>query len=271
MKFQTKDGLQLFYNNWEIANPKAVVLLIHGLGEHLGRYNHWAKMFNEAGYAVVGLDLRGHGQSDGKRGFVPQYDSFLDDIDVFLSEIKKLYPVSKIILYGHSLGGGQVLNYLLRKNHNLDAVIATGPFITLAFAPNPFILLLGKLSVKIAPGFTQNNQLDTKLLSKDTAVVTAYENDPLVHDKLSSALGIGSLEAGKFLYNYKGEIKTPTLLLHGGEDKTTNPEGTIAFYNNTTGNRTLKVFSNLFHEIHNEPEQKEVFEYILGWLKTQNF
>jgi alpha-beta hydrolase superfamily lysophospholipase len=269
MKFQTKDGLQLFCKHWEFANPKAVIALIHGLGEHSGRYNHWAKMFNQEGYAVVGLDLRGHGHSDGKKGFVPHYDSLLDDIDVFLSEIKKLYPTSKIVLYGHSLGGSQVLNYLLRKNHNLDAVIATAPFITLAFKPNPALLLLGKLIVNISPGFTQNNQLDTKALSKDAAVVEAYENDILVHDRLSTSLGIGSLEAGKFLYDYKGEVKTPTLLLHGSEDKTTNPEGTVTFYNNTTGNRTLKLFPNLFHEIHNEPEQKEVFAYILNWLKIQ--
>jgi alpha-beta hydrolase superfamily lysophospholipase len=269
MKFQTKDGLQLFCTHWEIANPKAVIALVHGLGEHSGRYNHWAKMFNQEGYAVVGLDLRGHGQSGGKRGFVPHYDSFLDDIDVFLSEIKKMYPISKIVLYGHSLGGGQVLTYLLRKNNQLDAIIATGSFITLAFKPNPLLVLLGKLMVKIAPGFTQNNQLDVKMLSKDAAVVSAYKNDPLVHDRLSSMLGIGSLEAGKFLYRYKGEINTPTLLLHGSEDKTTNPEGTITFYHNTTGNRTLKIFSNLFHEIHNEPEQKEVFAYISYWLKMQ--
>ena len=270
MKFQTKDGLQLFYKHWEVAYAKTVIALIHGLGEHTMRYEHWAKMFNQKGYAVVGLDSRGHGQSDGKRGFVPHYDSFLDDIDVFLAEIRKMYPTSKVILYGHSLGGGQVLNYLLRRKHNLDGIIATGSFITLSFKPNPIILFLGKLTLKIAPSFTQNNQVNTKALSKDAAIVTAYENDPLVNDKLSSALGIGALEAGEFLNNYKGEIKIPTLLLHGSEDKLTNPEGTVTFYHNTTGSRTLKLFPNLFHEIHNEPEKQAVFDYIINWLSLQD-
>ena len=269
MKFQTKDGLQLFCNNWEVANPKAVIALVHGLGEHTMRYAHWAKMFNEKGYAVVGLDIRGHGQSEGKRGFVPYYDILLDDIEVFLGEIKKMYPTtSKVFLYGHSLGGGQVLNYSLRREHNLTGVIVTGSLITLSFKPNPVMLFLGRLTLKIMPGFTQNNQVNTKALSRDMAVVTAYENDPLVNDSLSSALGIGSLEAGEFLNNYKGEIKTSTLLLHGSEDKLTNPEGTITFYNNTTGDRTLKIFPNLFHEIHNEPEKQEVFDVIFNWLEN---
>ena len=168
------------------------------------------------------------------------------------------------------MGGGQVLNYLVRKQHNLNGVIATGSFITLPFKPNPIVLFLGKLTLKIKPDFTQNNQLNTKNLSRDAAVVTAYENDPLVHDRLSSALGIGALNAGEFLNNYMGEIKTPTLLLHGDDDKTTHPEGTLTFYHNTTGNRTLKLFANLFHEIHNEPEKQVVFDYIINWLSSQN-
>ncbi len=266
MAFKTSDNLNLSYHNWAIESPKAVIALLHGLGEHKMRYAHWAEKFNRSGYAVVGMDMRGHGLSEGKKGFIPDYEQLMSDIDAFLELINGLYPDKKVVLYGHSLGGGQVLTYLIKKKHHLAAVIATGPFITLSFAPNPIIYAIGKFTRGFAPGFTQNNQLNTTSLSRDAAVVKAYNDDPLVHDRLSSALGIDSLEAGKYLNEYKGEIATPTLLLHGREDKITNPDGTISFYNNTTGNRTLKIFPMLYHEIHNEPEQDEVFACIEGWL-----
>ncbi len=264
--FKTTDNLNLFYNDWTIENPKAVVALVHGLGEHIMRYDHWAKKFNSEGFAVVGADSRGHGKSEGNRGHIPDYEQFMTDVNSLIEEAKKLYPNKKIILYGHSLGGAQVLNYLVKRQPELSAVVSTSPFITLAEKPNPVVLFLGKITRSIVPGFTQENQVNPNYVSRDPKVVQDYINDPLVHGKLSSALGIDALNAGKFLNEYKGEIKTPTLLIHGSDDKLTNPEGTLSFYNNTTGNRTLKIFPNLAHETHNEPEKDMVFAYILGWL-----
>jgi acylglycerol lipase len=266
MKINTKDNLKLHCDHWDIAQPKAVVLLVHGLGEHGRRYTHWAKMFNENNYTMRTMDLRGHGFSEGQRGYIPDYEAFIDDVEVFIQQAKSDFPNSKIVLYGHSLGGGLVLNYLVRRPSSLAALIATGPFITLSFEPNPLVFFLGKIMRKIYPKFSQNNQLDTTSLSRDVDVVKKYNDDPLVHDRLSASLGLDSLNAGLFLSTYKGEITTPILLAHGGDDKTTNPEGTIGFYHNTTGKRTLKIFPKLYHEIHNEPEQKEVFTYILSWL-----
>jgi alpha-beta hydrolase superfamily lysophospholipase len=269
MNITTNDNLQLFTAAFEVPNAKGIVALVHGLGEHGGRYAHWAAYFNQSHYNVVTLDLRGHGRSEGKRGHTPTYEHLLDDIDVFLAKIKEKYPKTPIFLYGHSLGGGIVLNYLVRRQPTfLQGVIATGPFITLAFEPNKFTYALGKLMRNIFPSFTQNNQVNSNHVSRDKAVVTAYDNDPLVHSELSAALGIGALEAGKFLFHHKGNISTPTLLLHGGNDKLTNPEGTITFFNQTTGNRHLKIFTSLYHEIHNEPEKEAVFEYIIGWVNS---
>lgn len=267
---QSKDGLELFVQQYEITAPKGVIALVHGLGEHGGRYAHWAKNFNEASYAFMTFDLRGHGKSEGKRGFTPNFEALWDDVTLFIAEAQNCYPSIPLFLYGHSLGGCIVLSYLLHRKPRVSGVIATSPFITLGFKPSPIMVGSGKLMNKIYPAFTQDNQLNINHISHDESVVKAYAADPLVHSKLSSALGIGMLEQGEFIHQYKGNIETPLLLVHGSEDKITNPQGTIDFYNNTTGNRTLKIWEGLYHETHNEPERREVFEQILGWVNEQN-
>lgn len=265
---QTKDSIQLHTQSYPVASPKGVIAIVHGLGEHGARYAHWAKYFNEANFACVTLDLRGHGKSEGKRGFAPNFETLWDDVDYFLAEVRKTFPTIPLFLYGHSLGGCIVLSYFLHRKPRLTGIIATSPFITLGFKPSAFMIAMGKLMNKIYPGFTQDNQLNTKHISRDAAVVEAYENDPLVHSKLSSGLGVGMLTQGEFIHHYKGNIETPMLLMHGSEDKLTNPEGTKAFYNNTTGTRTLKIWDGLYHETHNEPEQREVFAYQLQWIEN---
>lgn len=267
MTITTNDNLQLHVQDFPVSNPKAVVAIVHGLGEHGGRYTHVAQYLNQQGYAVMTLDQRGHGLSSGKRGYTPSINTLLDDIDLFLAEAKMKYP-APAFLYGHSMGGCMVLSNFLERNPRIQGVIATGAFISLAFKPSPILLGLGRLMNKIYPAFTQHNQLNHAHVSSDTKVVDAYTSDPLVHDKLSSALGIGMLEYGEKLNNFKGNITTPLLLMHGTADKLTSPEGTKQLYNNTTGNRVLKLWDGLYHEIHNEPQQREVFAYLLSWLDS---
>ncbi len=264
---QSKDGIQLHTQTYGVAQAKGVVALIHGLGEHGARYTHWAAYFNAANYAVVTLDLRGHGLSEGKRGFAPNFDILWDDVDYFLAEVQTQFPATPVFLYGHSLGGCIVLSYLLQRNPRVKGVIATSPYITLGFKPSPIMVALGKMMFKIYPAFIQDNQLNTSDLSRDEKVVNSYESDPLVHAKLSAGLGVSMLAQGEFIHNFKGNITTPLLLIHGSADKITNPEGTKDFYNNTTGNRTLKIWEGLFHETHNEPEQREVFAFTEKWME----
>jgi alpha-beta hydrolase superfamily lysophospholipase len=266
---QSKDGIQLHTKTYTVAQPKGVVALIHGLGEHGARYAHWAAYFNTANYAVVTLDLRGHGLSEGKRGFAPNFDILWDDVDYFLADVQMQFPSTPVFLYGHSLGGCIVLSYLLHRNPRVKGVIATSPYITLGFKPSPIMVALGKMMFNIYPAFSQDNQLNTSDLSRDEKVVKAYEADPLVHAKLSAGLGVSMLAQGEFIHNFKGNITTPLLLVHGAADKITNPEGTKDFYNNTTGNRTLKIWDGFYHETHNEPEQREVFEFTKSWMNNQ--
>lgn len=266
MTLQTSDNIRLQYEAHLIENPKAVILLVHGLGEHGGRYLHVCNFFNRAGLSVYTLDQRGHGKSGGKRGFVPSFQSLVSDLDMMLLHVQKENPNKPLFLYGHSMGGCVVLSYLIEKNPRLSGVVVTSAFIKLAFEPNPVVLILGKFMNRIYPAFTQPNQLNPDLISRDKNVVNAYINDPLVHNKLSSALGIGMIEQGKKLSEFKGQINCPLLLTHGTADGLTSPEGSKLFAEHATGDITLKLWEGLYHETHNEPEKEEVLQHTLNWI-----
>ena len=266
----TKDNIDIHGYHGTSANPKAVVALVHGIGEHSERYKHVGDYLTAKGYAFAALDHRGHGQSTGKRGHAPSYDVFLEDVDEFLTKVRAFYPNKPIFLYGHSMGGNIVLNYLVRrKPSDLKGVITTGAFIKLAFEPSAFMVGLGKLMRNIIPAFSQKNQLVLEHISRSPEVVEAYQKDPLVHNKITATMGIGMLETARSLYTYKGSIKVPLLMMHGGADRITSPKGSARFAKNVNGNVTYKEWKGLFHEIHNEPEKEAVFEFLVDWMEVQ--
>ncbi|NOZ00068.1 MAG: alpha/beta hydrolase [Chloroflexi bacterium] len=270
-KFQTNDGLNLFARSWTPERqPKAAVCLVHGHGEHIGRYAHVAAALNEAGYALLGFDLRGHGQSDGTRGHTPSYDALLDDITTFLAQAEERYPGLPRFLYGHSMGGNLVLNYALRRKTDLKGVIATGPWLRLAFEPPAIQVFLGKTMNKIFPGFVQTSGLETAALSRDPAVISAYENDPLVHDKISARLFVSMYESGLWALEHAAEFPLPLLLMHGSADRLTSAEASRQFAETAGENVTLRIWDGWYHEIHNEPEKAQVFESIIRWLDEQS-
>ncbi len=265
----SKDGLILFSRTWLAENPKAVIALVHGFGEHCGRYAHVAKFFNDNGYSVFAFDNRGHGKSEGKRGHAPSYDSYLYDIDLFLDYVIAQSTGKPIFLYGHSMGGNLVLNYVLKRKTTLKGVIASGPWIQLAFQPKPILVTVGKLMRSVVPGFTQDSGLVQSHISKDPAVVEAYKNDPLVHGKITASASIGLLEAAAFLNSYAGEMPVPTLIMHGDEDLLTSQPASEEFAKRVGGSVTYKKWKGMYHEIHNEPQKIEVLNYTLGWLERE--
>jgi alpha-beta hydrolase superfamily lysophospholipase len=262
-----KDGLTLFTRAWPIETPKGVIALIHGFGEHSGRYTHVAEFFNKNGYSVYALDNRGHGKSEGKRGHAPKYDAYLDDIETFLEFVTSKASSAPLFLYGHSMGGNLVLNYVLRRKPVLKGLIVSGPWIQLAFEPKPILITLGKLMRSVFPGFSQDSGLAQEHISKDPTVVEAYKNDPLVHGFITASASIGILEAAAFLNNFSGAMPVPTLLMHGAEDKLTSQPASEAFAHRVSGPITYKKWDGMYHEIHNEPSKLEVFNYILGWME----
>ena len=263
----TSDEIKIYAKEWKVEFPKEVIALVHGLGEHCNRYNHVAAYFAQHNIAMVSFDHRGHGQSGGKRGHTPTYDTFLNDVDMLLEETKKRYPSTPIFLYGHSMGGNIVLKYALSRKLDINGLITSSAFIEFPDAPPALLIFIGKIMRKIYPAFTQKNGLSPKDVSSDPKVVEAYIKDPLVHDKLTSATGMGLLETANFLKNYKGKMQVPTLLMHGNKDKITGHGGSKNFANTLTGDLTYKEWEGAFHEIHNETIQKEVFDYTINWIR----
>lgn len=262
----TNDHLTIYGIDWPCPQPRAVVGIVHGLGEHVHRYEHVVAHFHKHQLAAIGYDRRGHGRSGGQRGHTLGIEAFLDEIAHLAVEAEARYPGVPLVLYGHSMGGNLLLNYILRRHPTIQGAIVTAPHITLAFQPSALMVGMGKLMKNIFPGFTQANGLDVNQLSRDKAVIAAYQADPHVHDRLTAKTGMCMLDAAAFLNQYSGAFPVPLLLMHGAADGITSPDGTRAFASRISGPVTLKIWDGLYHEIHNEPEQAQVLDTMTDWI-----
>ncbi|MDA7762848.1 lysophospholipase [Crocinitomicaceae bacterium] len=262
----TRDNLKIAIFSNQLKSEKGLILITHGMGEHANRYGHMANFFSNEGFAVMAFDIRGHGCSEGKRGHAPGYDYLMDDLDRVYLKVKTDYPSLPIFLFGHSMGGNLVINFLLRKQKELDGAIVTGPYLRLGFEPPKWKIILAKLSANIWPSLSQPTALELDALSRNQDVIHKYEDDELVHDRITSAFFVNVHFAGQYAIEHAGEIKKPLLIMHGTDDRLTSPEGSKAFASNANGNVKLKLWNGLYHELHNEPEQEEVFRYELEWI-----
>ena len=266
---KSKDGVMLVGREWKPAGAiRGAVCLVHGIGEHTGRYPHVAAAFNQAGYALLGLDLRGHGQSEGQRGFTPSYDAFLDDLDVALAETRSRNPSQPLFFYGHSLGGNLVLYHAIRRKPALAGVIASSPQLRLAFQPPAWKTFMGRLLFNIYPAFSMPSGLEQAALSHDPEVVRAYAADPLVHDKVSARLAIGLIDVGLWLLEHAAEVSHPLLVYCGGQDRLVSADACREFAAKVKGDCTIKIWEGLYHETHNEPQKAEVLAFVMEWLKA---
>jgi alpha-beta hydrolase superfamily lysophospholipase len=266
--FQTKDKLTLKVRSWEVEKPRAFICLIHGFGEHSGRYEHVGKFFNEHGISVAAFDLRGHGESEGKRGHAPNLESYQNDISVFSYIVKAAAKKAPVFLYGHSMGGNLVLYYLINRDPTIfKGIITTGPWIRLAFEPKPYMITLGKLMRKIYPSFTQPSGLVEEHVSKDPEVVKDYINDPLNHSSITASAGMGLTESAAFLNKFKGLVTISALIMHGSEDLFTSQPASEEFAKRVKcGDMTYKKWEGMYHEVHNEPDKLTVLKYIVDWI-----
>ncbi len=247
---------------------RAVIILIHGLGEHIQRYELWADLFMKQGIGVTGVDLPGHGRSEGKRGSIGSYSLVEEMLDIMVNSCKQTFPGVPVFIYGHSLGGGIVLDYLLRKNPRIKGAIVTSPWLRLSFEPPKYKVVLTSIMKNILPGLIQPSGLVVDHISHDKSVIEKYKNDPLVHDKISVALFAGADTAAKHSLEHASELKIPTLLLHGSDDLIASPDGSREFAGKTNM-VVLKVWDKGYHELHNETFKDEVFKYIMDWIEKR--
>jgi alpha-beta hydrolase superfamily lysophospholipase len=260
------DGLSLYGQRWDPdENPKGAIALVHGLGEHTGRYGYVAQRLTQAGYALCGIDLRGHGKSDGPRGHSPSLDAMLDDIELLVKYVQHQYSCKAIFLYGHSMGGSLVLNEVLRRHPVIQGVISTSPGLATAKPVAPVTLALGKIMYRLNLTMQLDNGLDRSGLSRDPSVVEAYSKDPLVHGKISARFALDFMAAGQYALQHASEFPLPLLLEQGSEDRLVSPQTTKLFAE-TAANCTFKWWEGLYHETHNEPEKDAVLDVMINWL-----
>lgn len=263
---QMSDGFTAYGQGWHPEGPaKAAVCLIHGLGEHTGRYAYVAEKFTEHHFAILGCDQRGHGKSGGPRGHFPNYEQVMKDVKSTLEFLKEKYPTQPIFLYGHSMGGSIVLNYGLRMKPQVNGIIATSPGLKTGNELSSALLALGKILYTIAPSMGLNNGLDVNNLSHDPAVVAAYKADPLVHPKISARFALDFLNSGQWASEHAAEFPVPLLIQIGSEDRLVSVETARAFAQ-AAPDCTYREWPGLFHETHNEPQKDEVLQVTLDWI-----
>jgi alpha-beta hydrolase superfamily lysophospholipase len=264
--FKAADGTTIYTASWTPDTPaKAAILIVHGVAEHIHRYEHVAAYFVERGYAVYGVDHRGHGKSEGLRTYFDNFDQPVDDLKRFVETLKPQYP--KMFLYGHSMGSLISLLYVLKYPNDFKGLISTSTPLDGESTVSPLVANIGKLLDKIIPK-VNFLPLDSKTLSTDPAVVAKYDADPLVDRKpmrIHMGVGIGSNSA--LVKQRMGEIKLPLLILHGSKDGLCPSSGSEILYKGIgSADKTLKIYDGWYHELHNEPQQGEVFQAIVEWL-----
>ncbi|HJR79713.1 MAG TPA: lysophospholipase [Anaerolineales bacterium] len=268
--WQGKDGITFFVQGWEPEDPpKALVALVHGLGEHTGRYTHVGEILTKAGYTIVGFDLRGHGKSDGARGHFPSLEKVMMDIKEFMNFLAPHGSGLPRFLYGHSLGGLLALSYAIQYGTGLKGIIVTGAGLRAALQEQKAKVAMAKLLGSLMPAITIQSGLDPTTLSRDSNVVQAYVNDMLVHYSTSLGFGKSALNAIDLCFARAKELVPPLLIMHGTADKLTYPTGSEDFarlVREAGRDVTLKLWEGLYHELHNEPEKAEVLKFMTEWL-----
>lgn len=261
---------KLFFQVWQPSTtPKAVICLVHGIGEHSSRYHDWSELFVEKNIAVVSYDQRGHGLSGGIRGVIPSYEKLMDDIDFVLEEAEQKFNGVPCFLYGHSMGGGEVLNHLISRKSNYWGVISTSPWIITQEAPPKIVIPFLRLLSNLFPSFTIKTSFDAKRLSHIEKVWVKYNEDELIHHLVSFRLFIGAYDAGYRVLQNPDKVKKPLLLLHGTDDRITNPNASKIFSEGVANKCTYIQYNKAYHELHNEFCRLDVFADIINWIETQ--
>ncbi len=249
---------------------KAVIVLVHGMGEHSKRYEkNVISLLNQNNFAVITYDQFGHGLTAGKRGHNPGFQYVLDCVDIVIQKAKSIFGNYPILLYGHSMGGNVVINYVLQRKHDLKAVIATSPFLKLAFEPPSWKLGLGKALAKIIPSITMSNELDINAISRDKVEVDLYKKDALVHDKVSPNYSIVFMQTGEWAIANAKMLKTPMLLMHGTGDRLTSSIASCEFAKNAGDIVDLELIEGGYHELHNDIIKNEILDKMIKWINKK--
>jgi len=269
--FKTKTGANIYYQSWQPeGDPKAILLVVHGLAEHSGRYMNVVNHFVPLGYAVYGLDHLGHGKSDGTRVYVDKISDYTEPLKTYFDMIQGWQPGKPIFILGHSMGGLITSVYLLDHQDELKGAIISAPAVKVSDSISPVTIFMGKLLSGLTPkaGLLA---LDANGVSSDPQVVSAYVNDPLVYTgKTTARLAAEMLGGMQRVTAAAHTLRLPIILVQGSADKLVDPDGAKMLYEKASSkDKTLKVYEGFYHEVFNEPGRAQVLQDVEAWLAAR--
>ena len=270
-KFTGRNNYSLYRQAWlPDGKPIAVLIIVHGIAEHSGRYANVVNYFVPRGYAIYSFDQRGHGKSEDKRGYVERFSYYLDDLKTYYDMVKKENTNTKIFMVGYSMGGTIATAYAIEHQSELKGLILSGATLKLGSSVTKLTIFMGRVLSLLIPkmGITA---LDVSGLSRDKAVVEAYINDPLVYTgKISARLGVEFLNTMGKLPSRIPELSLPILIMHGSADRLSDPSSSrMLFEHISSKDKTLKLYEGFYHEIFNEHQGQQVFADLEAWLKVR--
>lgn len=267
-RFRGCKNLNLYYQCWLPAErPKALLLVVHGLAEHSGRYSNLADYFVAKGYAVYSFDYQGHGQSEGLRGYVERFSHYFDDLKAFLDIVRRQQPDTRTFLFGHSMGGTIATAYAIHHQAEFSGLILSAASLKIDTNLSSALITVGNILSRLLPK-TGLTVLDATAISRNRAIVDAYINDPLVYrGKIRARLGSELIRITRQLPGQMPELNLPVLIMHGTADRLSDPKGSEMLYERASSkDKTLKLYDGFYHEIFNEPGHEQVLADMAAWL-----
>jgi alpha-beta hydrolase superfamily lysophospholipase len=264
---RSADGTKLAYRSWPKAGANITFAVVHGLGEHAGRYAGFAEAMAKHGMGTFALDLRGHGESEGQRGHVDSWSQWTDDISAFVTQVEGL-GVSEVVPVGHSFGGAALLSSVLAgKLTNSKRFVVSSPALMLRLKAPAWKVAVAPIASKIVPRLAMDNEVDPAAVSRIPGVVAAYRSDPLVHNRISSRMFMEWQKATVDILERAAQVKIPFLILAGTADPLIDPEGSRRLHEQARSQSELRLLEGRYHEPFNDLGSDEVFQLIADWVQ----
>ncbi|MBR9991321.1 MAG: lysophospholipase [Gemmatimonadetes bacterium] len=264
-------GLHLAYHSWEPSQPRAVLVVVHGLGEHSGRYAEFGRRMAEGGIATFAMDLRGHGLSDGQRGHVPSFDVLLQELDRFHREVRGIKDARvPMFLLGHSLGGLIALRYQEEYDARFRGAIIVSPWLATAMSVPRWKANIAHALAKLIPVLPLSAGIDAAHVSRDPDVVEAYRDDPLVHDTVTPRFFSEVSMAMGLALQRSDRIREPLLFMLAGDDHLVDTDKSLRFARSLTATDvTVKVYPDHYHELLNEIDRATIHREVREWIAAR--
>jgi alpha-beta hydrolase superfamily lysophospholipase len=265
--FQSADGTKLVYRSWPLPGATVTFAVVHGLGEHSGRYERFARGMARHGMATFAVDLRGHGESEGRRGHVDSWSQWVEDTAAFVTQVER-QAEHEVVPLGHSFGGAVMLSTVRAgRLPNATRFVLSSPALKLKASVPAWKVSLGRVAARVAPTLALDNDVDPSSISRLPEVVDAYRTDPLVHAKISARTYDEWKRAAAQNLERAGEIKIPFLILAGTADRLIDPAGSEELHRRAPARSELHLLEGRYHEPFNDRDSDEVFDLIAGWLR----